>query len=319
MTDLLAVHSVHEFVFSVPDLEQARHFYTNFGLDVRDEEGSLALYTRHHTHRWARIFQGAEKRLLWVSYGIYALDLARFAQHLTDQGVTRIAPPQGADAAGLWLQGPDGLPLQITVADKCSPSEPVPRIYPPETGKSGRAPNRSLVQKTEPLHLSHILMFSADVLEAIRFYREVLGLRLSDHSGPIIGFMHSPHGSDHHLIALALSSGGGLHHSSWSVPSLDAVGLGAQQMAQAGYERGWGLGRHVLGSNYFRYVRDPWGSYAEYSFDIDFIPSGMDWPTADHPPEDSFYTWGPVPPEDFVTNFELPAASTPTSTPAVDA
>ena len=45
-TGLLAVHSVDEFVFSVPDLEKARHFYTSFGLDVRDEGGALALYTQ---------------------------------------------------------------------------------------------------------------------------------------------------------------------------------------------------------------------------------------------------------------------------------
>ena len=31
----LAVHSVDEFVFSVPDLEEARRFYSSFGLDVR--------------------------------------------------------------------------------------------------------------------------------------------------------------------------------------------------------------------------------------------------------------------------------------------
>jgi len=61
----------------------------------------------------------------------------------------------------------------------------------------------------------------------------------------------------------------------------------------------------VLGSNYFRYVRDPWGSYAEYSFDIDFIPSGYDWPSADYPPEDSLYVWGPDVPEDFVRNYEV--------------
>ena len=40
------------------------------------------------------------------------------------------------------------------------------------------------------------------------------------------------------------------------------------------------MGRHVLGSNYFYYVRDPWGSYAEYSHDIDFVPAGSIWPAA---------------------------------------
>ena len=56
--DLLAAHSVDEFVFSVPDLEKARHFSTSFGLDVRDEGAGLALYTHGHAHRWARVLPG---------------------------------------------------------------------------------------------------------------------------------------------------------------------------------------------------------------------------------------------------------------------
>ncbi len=61
----------------------------------------------------------------------------------------------------------------------------------------------------------------------------------------------------------------------------------------------------MLGSNYFHYVRDPWGSYAEYSCDIDYIPLTQDWKDGDHPPEDSFFQWGPNPPEDFAHNYEV--------------
>jgi hypothetical protein len=81
--------------------------------------------------------------------------------------------------------------------------------------------------------------------------------------------------------------------------------LGAAQMARAGYPRGWGIGRHVLGSNYFQYVRDPWNSYAEYSYDIDFVEPGAEWPSRDHPGEDAIYVWGPDMPDDFVKNFEI--------------
>ncbi|MBU6483967.1 MAG: metapyrocatechase, partial [Betaproteobacteria bacterium] len=96
------------------------------------------------------------------------------------------------------------------------------------------------------------------------------------------------------------------HHSSWDVGSIDDIGLGAEYVRTQGYVKGWGVGRHVLGSNYFYYVQDPWGSWAEYSFDIDFVPVDVDWPAADHPPEDSFYVWGPAPPDDFVVNREQP-------------
>ena len=94
---------------------------------------------------------------------------------------------------------------------------------------------------------------------------------------------------------------------SWDVGTLAEVGLGAAQMARAGYDHGWGLGRHVLGSNYFHYVRDPWGSWSEYSADMDYIPAGVEWPSGDHPGEDSFYLWGPQPPADFVQNHEAGA------------
>ena len=123
-------------------------------------------------------------------------------------------------------------------------------------------------------------MFTTDVTKAIDFYARVLGLRLSDHSGDGIAFMHGIHGSDHHMVALGKSGAPGLHHLSWDVGSVDEIGLGAMHMLGKGYDKGWGLGRHVLGSNFFHYVRDPWGSFAEYSADIDFVPHDADWQAA---------------------------------------
>ncbi|WP_075790921.1 VOC family protein [Massilia putida] len=304
MNDNAAVHSVHEFVFSVPELAPARQFYTSFGLDVRREDGGLGLYTAGRAERWAHVLPGTRKRLLWLVLGIYERDVDAFVRRLAALDIERIAPPAGATADGIWVRSPDGLPVCLKVAAKCSPTDKAPRSFPPAASTIGRAPQRSKVQQVRPRHLSHVLLFTKDVGASLRFYTEALGLRLSDRSGDIIAFLHSPHGSDHHLVAFAKSDDYGLHHSSWDVGSFDEVGLGARQMAQAGYRDGWGVGRHVLGSNYFRYVRDPWGSYAEYSFDIDHIPAGTVWPAADYPAEDSLYVWGPDLPDDFVRNYE---------------
>ncbi len=314
----VAVHSIHEFVFSVPDLAQARHFYTSFGLDVREAGGGLELYTFGHPQRWARVLAGAEKRLLWISWGIYAADREAFEHKLDGAGVVRVAAPDGADTGndGIWFAGPDGMAQQLLVSAKCSPDHKSARVFPPEHSPSGRAPHRSELRQIRPNRLSHILTFTADVDASARFYTEVLGLRLSDRSGSLIAFLHGAHGSDHHLIALAASATYGLHHSSWDVHSFDDVGMGNQQMTQAGYARGWGLGRHVLGSNYFRYVRDPWGSYAEYSFDIDHIAASAEWPAGDYLPEDALYIWGEAPPDDFTRNYEPGGADAPASAPS---
>ena len=302
-----AVHSVNKFVFSVPDLKIAEHFYSSFGLEVRNHGRHLDLHTHGNEHAWASIhLSGQTKRLEYLSFGMDAEDEAAMSARVHDKGLACPAHPL-SDGKGIWLHNPDGIPVQLVVAPKVSPSvkarhTPIPA---PEPGQAA-APARSQVAKVHPRHLSHVLFFTPDVTRMVEFCEQVLGLRLSDHSGDGIAFMHSAHGSDHHLVAFAKSHAPGLHHSSWDVASMDEVGCGSEQMRSAGYAHGWGVGRHVLGSNYFYYVRDPWGSWAEFSHDIDFIPHNIDWPAADHPPEDSLYVWGPALPQDFVTNHEQP-------------
>ncbi len=227
-------------------------------------------------------------------------------QHLDRSGIARTAPHPHSDGAGVWVRDPDGNAVQLVVAAKVSPDAPPlqapPAIHPAERGA---APARSRAGRVQPRRLSHVLLFSTDVLRSVKFYGDALGLRLSDRSGEIIAFMHGAHASDHHMLAFAKSDHPGYHHSSWDVASIDDIGLGMQHMVACGHERGWGIGRHVIGSNYFYYVQDPWGSFAEYSYDIDFIPATVDWPAADHPPEDSFYVWGPSPPDYFIQNHEV--------------
>ena len=79
---------------------------------------------------------------------------------------------------------------------------------------------------------------------------------------------------------------------------------GAQRLLDKGYQNGWGLGRHVIGSNYFHYVRDPWNGLIEFFSDIDYIPEGTQWSPKDWPEQDSLYLWGPDMPEDFIFNYE---------------
>ena len=304
---VLAVHSMDEFVISVPDLAVAKEFYTLFGLRVESEGDTLGIYTFSTTHRYGRIMQGPKKRLQWLTFGIYPEDLAGFKAHLASQGLSTIASPDPLSKDGLWVSSPDGFPIQLKVTSKSSPSMMPIRNFPPESNGAGRSPNKSKVEKVFPRYLSHILIFTKSVNLSQKFYQDALGLRLSDSAGDdLIAFVHSPHGSDHHLLAFLKAEDYGFHHASWAVESIDEVGLGSMQMAAGGYKEGWGVGRHVLGSNYFRYVQDPWGGFCEYSFDIDFVPHTIDWPAANHPPDDSLYAWGPDMKPDFGLNYEDP-------------
>lgn len=306
-----AIHSLDRFVFSVPDLKVAREYFTAFGLDVREVGGRLDLYTFGHPHRWGSIYEsGKPKKLEYLSLGVYQEDYEPLRRHLGRLGVRSTDPHPLVDEQGFWVRDPDGIALQIVVAEKSSPNEKG-TAYGPMNMTTERGTvvgiNRRSAQQVRPVRLTHALLFCSDVPRSLKFYAEALGMRLSDHSGEGIAFMHGPHSSDHHLLAFAKSDGPGLHHTSWVVRGVDEVGLGMEQMLTAGYAYGWGVGRHVLGSNYFYYQRDPWGSFTEYSYDIDFIGVDTDWPAVDHPPEDSFYLWAPGVPEDFVLNRETEA------------
>lgn len=306
---VLGVHSIDHFAIEVPDLDAARTFYSLFGLDVRDKDGTLELYTRDNSHRWGVVSQGGQGRTLrYLSFSIHEDEADAFRAHLDTCKVTLIDAPAGAESNGIWFAGYDGLPINVRVGEKASPSEKSKFSFvSSEPGKSGAIPN-SKAPKVYPRRLSHFAVFTTDVNAAIDFYEKTLGLRLSDKSEPAVAFLHGVHGSDHHMLALVLSDHRGMHHNSWDVGSVMEVGLGGTTMANAGYGPNWGVGQHVLGANYFYYVRDPWGSFSEYSADMDFIPHDVDWPAQNHPGEDSMFLWGPNPFPEFIQNTELAEA-----------
>ena len=113
------------------------------------------------------------------------------------------------------------------------------------------------------------------------------------------------------MVAFAKSNALGVHLLSWQVGNVNEIGVGAQHLLGAGHSKGRGLGRHILGSNHFHYVREPWGSYSEHSSGVDYVPVEVDWPAADNDPEDSFCVWGPNPPEDFMHNYEANMTDAP--------
>ena len=84
--------------------------------------------------------------------------------------------------------------------------------------------------------------------------------------------------TDHHNVGLISSPVPFFHHSSWQVDDLDEIGHGAHHLLAADPTCNvWGLGRHFLGSNLFWYFRDPAGNFAEYFADLDQIRDDDEW------------------------------------------
>ena len=301
----LGVHSLDHHGLVTPDLEAAQGFYTAFGLDVAATGNKLEMRVEGNPHCWGRISEGPRKKLHYISFGAFADDMPRFRERLDHLGIARIRPPDGFESNGLWFYDPDGLMLEIRAAEKTSPDSKAPFSTQSVGADMRGAWPRKMTTSPRPRRFSHMAIYARDIGRSVDFYSKVLGLRMADRAADIIAFCHGVHGSDHHMLAFVASGGPGLHHSSWDMGSVDNIGLGAMQMAGQGFERGWGLGRHVLGSNYFHYVRDPWGSFAEYTADMDYVSVDHDWDAGLHDAEDSFYLWANAPPDDFARNFEI--------------
>ena len=300
----MAVQSLLSYALTVPDIEAGRKFYGTFGLLPQERDNALAFRCEGRDQDQVLLVEGREKRLNHLRFGTDAAGLAAIRARMRAEGVPEIDAPHNDFGGGLWLADPDGHPVNVRdeAARPSRTAKPFVVNTPGHYDRRGRGcPRRHGVR---PVRLGHVLLHSPDLARMIGFYVGILGLRVTDRVPGIIVFMHLPGGGDHHVVALLHDPRPGFHHASFEVESPDEIGMGAQTMLEAGYRNGWGFGRHVLGSNFFHYLRDPWMSLAEYFCDIDQIPADGSWRAEDHPAADALYRWGPPVPEDFGRNFE---------------
>src|SRR5690349_8257732 len=303
------IRNLQHVALAVPDIEAGRRFYETFGLEAAQRGNKLALRCAGRDQDQIRLGEGAKRRTQYLSFGTDAPGLAAAKAKLEAAGVALLDPPDADAPAGLWFRDPDGMLVNLQIA-AAAPALAVAgqRMNSPgdfrRIGARG-APERGLA--TRPRRLGHVLFFTPDVARAAAFYTGLLGMRVSDTvQGGLLAFLRTAGDSDHHVLAFARSDRPGFHHASFEVGSLDEIVLGARNVIEAGYRSAWGMGRHVVGSNFFHYLRDPWNGMVEYFWDIDFVPDDAVWQAKDWDPMDGFFLWstGGPPPEDFVVNFE---------------
>ena len=296
------ISGLHHYALEVPDLDVADGFLTDFGLETADKDGALVAQCPGRTQEQVRMMQGPVKRLHHVSFTLAPGSLDDVLASLERAGTPLIEPPAGSDGTGTWLRDPDGTAVQLLATEQ-APARPVAEILV-NSGSSvqrvGAAAWREVTDDVKPRRLGHSLLFTAQPGVLTDFYTRVLGLHVSDTiHHDFVTFLNAGPG-DHHIFGFISSTHPGFHHASFEVPSIDAIAIGADRMRARGRDAGWGLGRHTIGSNFFHYSPDPWGSWIEWFSDIDQIDDcwvAGDW---DVPP----HLWGAPPPQTFLANSE---------------
>jgi catechol 2,3-dioxygenase-like lactoylglutathione lyase family enzyme len=292
----MALHRLTTLHVGVTRFDDTREWYRQFGLE-EDDPGVLS--TRDGGEQL--ILEDAPYRgIRRIGVGVDDPDdLSRLAAALetadpgieVDLGETlRFRDPVDHvsyefSVAPRYDAGPVGVPALNTpsnVARSDTPADAVLRAEP-----------------MRPSNLTHMVRGTVDPEASIEFHTKVLGFEVSDRLGDFGAFMRC--GEVHHNLAVQRAPAPFLHHISFECDDVDDVGRGAARMLDLDADSHvWGLGRHAIGSNYFWYLKDPSGNFAEYSSDIDRITDQDRWRPKDWDDKEVLYSWGPPTPVEFL-------------------
>jgi catechol 2,3-dioxygenase-like lactoylglutathione lyase family enzyme len=290
----VALHRLTGITVGVPDVDAAIAFYEDFGLEHLGDG------------RFATVDGGEQLRLATrprrglMEIGVGADDhddLDRIVHELTrsSYAFTR----DGDDV--LAIDSGSGVQARVSIADRYEqkPVELAPVNAPGVVARPDeRAPGAISRDVVRPRKLGHVVIGSTDVEASEHLFVDVLGFQVSDTIRDVGKFVRCS--TDHHNLMVSKAPAQFLHHTSWQVDDLDAVGRGASAMlAKDPTRHAWGLGRHNVGSNFFWYLRDPAGNLAEYYSDLDIITEQLRWEPGIFDPREGSHNWGPRPPRGF--------------------
>ncbi|MEU5839096.1 VOC family protein [Streptomyces diacarni] len=121
-------------------------------------------------------------------------------------------------------------------------------------------------EEAVPVGVTHTVLNTTDIDASVGFYREVLGLRVSDWSEHQMAFLRC--NADHHCVAFNQADWASLNHVAYEMPSVDHFMRGLGRLRHHGIVPQWGPGRHGPGNNTFSYFTDPAGLVCEYTSEV---------------------------------------------------
>ncbi|MFE6925436.1 VOC family protein [Nocardia sp. NPDC057663] len=298
--------------FEKPDLDQAERFAHAFGL-ATVERTTQSLYLRGTfpgTHSLV-IRKGPASR--FVGPAFHAADAGDFERLARRTGTLPTPLRQPGGGRVVSLRDPNGVPVRIVHGVEQLPALPDQQPLALNFGTHPtriNATQRPLREPARVQRLGHLVLETRTFNKSLDWYLDTLGMIVSDFlfldsqrdRGPIMAFLRCDRGSDpadHHTLAMFLGPSGGYVHSAYQVSDLDAMAAGGQYLADHGYQRAWGIGRHIQGSQLFDYWRDPDHLMVEHFSDGDLFDATV--PTGWAPMSATgLAQWGPPATRDFL-------------------
>ncbi|MEU0134105.1 VOC family protein [Streptomyces sp. NPDC006296] len=295
--------------FVKPDLDRAERFARDFGFVVHDRTPDLL--TLRGTFAAEPCLVVRRGRTARFAGPVFLAESVADVHRLARWAGANVLPLDGGHA--VRLTDPSGIPVRVA-AGLDRPAALAERA--PLELNSGTAPTRVNAVQRPPRapapvqRLGHVVLETTKFRRALSWYQEALGLIVSDFlyldalrdRGPTMAFLRcdlGPVPADHHTLAMHLGPRVGYVHSAYQVTDLDAVAAGGQYLADRGYRRVWGVGRHVQGSQIFDYWRDPDRMMVEHYADGDVFDASVE-PGWTPMSASGLAQWGPPVSRDFL-------------------
>jgi hypothetical protein len=286
---IIKVHDIAWLEFEKPDLARAEAFSQAFGfgtaLRTADE---LCLRGTDPGSPCVLIRRGPRSTFVGTAYT--ARDHSDVPRLAEATGTRIRALPDSLGGVAVDLVDPSGVTVRV-VADTHQ-LEGLPTQTPLQFNFGHELRRINDVQRpprvpTRVQRLGHVVMQTTKYIETLTWYLDHLGMIVSDFlyypgrrdRGPVMSFIRCDRGqtpADHHTLAMALGPSNRYIHSAYQVSDFDAMAVGSRYLAERGYHRSWGIGRHIQGSQIFDYWRDPDGFLVEHFSDGDMFDSTLE-------------------------------------------
>jgi catechol 2,3-dioxygenase-like lactoylglutathione lyase family enzyme len=273
----MTVMRVERVVYGVSDLDECVRFFTDFGLaPLQDDKPGARFATQ--TEQVVELRDATDPDLPpSVEAGptireiVWGVDTAEALDELT----ARLAADREVLSGDGEVHTVDesGFGLGLTVSQPKPWAEDYPGLN--RSGSVNRW-NTPLDHpgRIRPIRLCHVALNipKAGQDEAVALYTERLGFSPSERVKEVGQFLRAPGDSDHHTLLLGhRADRASVNHTAYEVATVDEVIVGANDMIDAGWHEARKLGRHTVGSNYFRFIHAPCGGRVEFASDMDRV------------------------------------------------
>lgn len=306
---LIKIEGLAYLVVQRPDVDKAAKFFEDYGLLVDRRVGETIYFRGTSQKSHLIVLEKGEEKVARVGFTASAKDVEKLAQAYNKPINTHPDPMGGRFVS---LQDPDGLGIEVncdlTPLDKVDIEKAQATIW--NHAEHKERINEGVRHDIKPVvvgKLGHTLWLAASIRKTVHWYQDVLGMIVSDFQFlkddpiPVVAFLRCDRGdepTDHHTLGIGSALELGHDHSAFEMDSYEEIAIANQWMRKKKYLHGWGIGRHILGSQVFDYWRDPSLDMFEHYADGDLFDNSIS-PGYHFFNAHAQHQWGPDMPDEF--------------------